>query len=135
VRWKLSDRELGLDRCLGAGIVNVTDDSMFEGARSETPERAIEDGLRLAGEGFDMLDVGAVSARSGPPVPVEEEAGRLLPAIEGLAERTELPVSADTFSPEAARRSLDAGAVAINSIGGGSVRCSSWRPKGAAGSS
>jgi dihydropteroate synthase len=121
VSWKLSDRELGLDRCVGAGIVNVTDDSMFEGARSGTPERAIEDGLRLAAEGFDMLDVGAVSARSGPPVPVEEEADRLLPAIEGLAERTELPVSADTFSPEVARRALDAGAVAINSIGGGSV--------------
>jgi dihydropteroate synthase len=121
VRWKLSDRELGLDRCLGAGIVNVTDDSMFEGARSGTPERAIEDGLRLAAEGFDMLDLGSVSARSGPPVPVEEEAERLLPAIEGLAERTELPVSADTFSPEVARRALDAGAVAINSIGGGSV--------------
>jgi dihydropteroate synthase len=121
VSWKLSDRELGLDRCVGAGIVNVTDDSMFEGARSETPERAIEDGLRLAAEGFDMLDVGAVSARSGPPVPVEEEAERLLPAIEGLAERTELPVSADTFSPEVARRALDVGAVAINSIGGGSV--------------
>ena len=119
--WKLSDRELGLDRCVGAGIVNVTDDSMFEGARSETPERAIDDGLRLAGEGFDMLDVGAVSARSGPPVPVEEEAERLLPAIEGLAERTELPVSADTFSPEVARRALDVGAVAINDIGGGSV--------------
>src|SRR5215204_5921837 len=93
---------------------------MFEGARSETPERAIEDGLRLAGEGFDMLDVGAVSARSGPPVPVEEEAERLLPAIEGLAERTELPVSADTFSPEVARRALDVGAVAINDIAGGS---------------
>jgi dihydropteroate synthase len=121
VRWKLSDRELGLDRCLGAGIVNVTDDSMFEGARSGTPERAIEDGLRLAAEGFDMLDLGSVSARSGPPVPVEEEAERLLPAIEGLAERTELPVSADTFSPEVAHRALDAGAVAINSIGGGSV--------------
>jgi dihydropteroate synthase len=121
VRWKLSDRELRLDRCLGAGIVNVTDDSMFEGARSGTPERAIEDGLRLAAEGFDMLDVGAVSARSGPPVALEEEAERLLPAIEGLAERTELPVSADTFSPEVARRALDAGAVAINSIGGGSV--------------
>jgi dihydropteroate synthase len=121
VSWKLSDRELGLDRCVGAGIVNVTDDSMFVGARSGTPERAIEDGLRLAAEGFDMLDVGAVSARSGPPVPVEEEADRLLPAIEGLAERTELPVSADTFSPEVARRALDAGAVAINSIGGGSV--------------
>jgi dihydropteroate synthase len=121
VSWKLSDRELGLDRCVGVGIVNVTDDSMFEGARSETPERAIEDGLWLAAQGFDMLDVGAVAARSGPPVPVEEEAERLLPAIEGLAERTELPVSADTFSPEVARRALDAGAVAINDIGGGSV--------------
>ena len=32
-----------------------------------------------------MLDVGAVAARSGPPVPAEEEAAALVPAIEGLA--------------------------------------------------
>jgi dihydropteroate synthase len=119
-RWQLRDRELELRAPLGAGIVNVTDDSMFEGARSETPERAIEDGLRLAAQGFDMLDVGAVAARSGPPVPAEEEAERLVPAIAGLTDRTELPISADTFSPEVARRALDAGAVAINDIGGGS---------------
>jgi dihydropteroate synthase len=118
--WRLADRTLELERPLGAGIVNVTDDSMFEGARSGTPEQAIEDGLRLAGEGFEMLDVGAVAAGSGPPVPVEEEAGRLVPAIEGLVERAGLPVSADTFSPEVARLALDAGAVAINDIGGGS---------------
>ena len=93
---------------------------MFEGARSGTPEQAIEDGLVLAAEGFEMLDVGAVAARSGPPVPAEEEAERLVPAIEGLAERTELPISADTFSPQAARRAIEAGAVAINDIGGGS---------------
>ena len=52
----------------GVGIVNVTDDSMFEGARSGTPEQAVEDGLALAEAGFEMLDVGAVAARSGPPV-------------------------------------------------------------------
>jgi dihydropteroate synthase len=118
--WRLAGRTLELERPVGAGIVNVTDDSMFEGARSGTPEGAIEDGLRLAAEGFDMLDVGAVAARSGPPVPPEEEAARLVPAIGGLAERTELPISADTFSPAAARRAVDAGAVAINDIGGGS---------------
>jgi dihydropteroate synthase len=118
--WRLADRTLEFESPLGAGIVNVTDDSMFEGARSRTPDQAIQDGLGLAAEGFDMLDVGAVAARSGPPVPVEEEAGRLVPAIEGLAERTELPISADTFSPEVARRALEAGAVAINDIGGGS---------------
>jgi dihydropteroate synthase len=118
--WHLAERSLELEHPLGAGIVNVTADSMFEGARSGTPEGAIEDGLRLAAEGFDMLDVGAVAARSGPPVPVEEETERLVPAIEGLARRSELPISADTFSPEVARRALAAGAVGINDIAGGS---------------
>ena len=118
--WRLRDRTLDLATPIGAGIVNVTDDSMFEGARSETPERAVEDGLRLAEAGFEMLDVGAVAARSGPPVPADAEAARLVPAIEGLAGRTDLPISADTFSPEVARRALEAGAVAVNDIAGGS---------------
>jgi dihydropteroate synthase len=120
VGWQLKDRVLEFERPVGVGIVNVTDDSMFEGARSETPERAIEDGLALAEAGFEMLDVGAVAARTGPPVPAREEAAKLVPAIEGLADRTDLPLSADTFSPEVARAALGAGAVAINDIGGGS---------------
>src|SRR5262245_6524744 len=99
ISWQLRDRELELGTPIEAGIVNVTDDSMFEGARSATPEQAVEDGARLAAEGFDMLDVGAIAARSGPPVPADQEAARLVPAIRGLAERTGLPVSADTFSP------------------------------------
>ena len=122
---------------MGAGIVNVTVDSMFEGARSGTPEGAVRDGLALAEAGFDMLDVGAVAARSGPPVEAEDEAAALVPAIEGLAgsgrrfpaegrgndDRTPdealVPISADTFSPEVARRALAAGAVAVNDISGG----------------
>ncbi len=117
--WRLADRTLDLARPLAAGIVNVTADSMFEGARSGTAERAVEDGLELVEAGFDMLDVGAVAARSGPPVEAEAEAAALIPAIEGLA-ATGVPVSADTFSVEVARRALDAGAVAINDISGGS---------------
>ena len=116
--WKLADRTLPLERPLAAGIVNVTDDSMFEGARSGTPEAAIEDGLALAEAGFEMLDVGAVAARSGPPVPAARETAKLVPAIEGLLERTTLPISADTFSAEVARAALEAGAVAINDISG-----------------
>ncbi len=117
-RWQLRDRSLELERPVGVGIVNVTSDSMYEGARSGTPEQAVKDGLALAEAGFDMLDVGAVAARSGPPVPAEEEAAQLVPAIEGLAVRTELPISADTFSAEVARRAVDAGAAAINDISG-----------------
>jgi len=119
--WRLRDLTLTLEAPLGAGVVNVTDDSMFEGARSVTPERAIEDGLGLAEQGFDLLDVGAVAAGSRAPVTAEEESARLVPAIEGLADRSNLPVSADTYSPEVARRALEAGAVAINDIGGGTV--------------
>lgn len=117
--WRLSDRDLELHLPLAAGIVNVTEDSFFSGARSGTPERAIEDGLELVAEGFDLLDVGAVPAASGPPVSAEEELERLVPVVEALAGRSGAPVSADTFSPEVASAAAEAGAAAINDIGGG----------------
>lgn len=117
--WRLTDRVVSLEQPIGAGIVNVTSDSMFEGARSGTAEQAIADGLELVGAGFDMLDVGAIAARSGPPVAAQDEAAALIPAIEGLAGEGVL-ISADTFSVEVARQALVAGAVAINDISGGS---------------
>lgn len=117
--WRLADRTLDLAQPVAVGIVNVTVDSMFEGARSGTPEQAVRDGLGLVGAGFEMLDVGAVAARSGPPVDPQEEAAALVPAVEGLATEG-VPVSADTFSVEVARRALAAGAVAVNDISGGS---------------
>src|SRR3954451_6021055 len=134
MRWRLADRTLDLARPLGAGIVNVNVDSMFEGARSGTPEQAVRDGLALAQAGFEILDVGAVAAKAGPPVSPEDEAAALVPAVEGLVtqsrgsfvgsgttkEPRDVPVSADTFSVEVARRALAAGAVVVNDISGGS---------------
>jgi dihydropteroate synthase len=119
VPWKLADRTLDLEHPVGAGIVNVTVDSMFEGARSGTPEQAVRDGRDLIEAGFGMLDLGALAAKAGPPVAAEDEAVALIPAIEGLA--AQAPVSADTFSVEVARLALDAGAVAVNDISGGSA--------------
>jgi dihydropteroate synthase len=129
--WRLADRTLDLARPLAAGIVNVTVDSMFEGARSGTPEQAVADGMGLVEAGFDILDVGAVAAKAGPPVSAEDEAAALVPAIAGLrgafpgqetgnANPPGAPISADTFSPEVARRALAAGAAAVNDISGGS---------------
>jgi dihydropteroate synthase len=112
-------RTLDLTRPAAAGIVNVTVDSMFEGARSGTPEQAVADGLELVDAGFDMLDLGAVAAKSGPAVSAEDEAAGLVPAVEGLA-GAGVPLSADTFSVEVARRALKAGAVVVNDISGGS---------------
>ncbi len=136
--WRLADRTLELERPLAAGIVNVTVDSMFEGARSGTPEQAALDGLALAEGGFGMLDLGAVAAKAGPPVPPETEAAALVPAIAGLAATLEsrgsfcasgdqkeprdlarVPISADTFSVPVARQALAAGATVVNDISGG----------------
>src|SRR3989337_2658712 len=100
--WRLSEATLEFPPSLAAGIVNVTEDSFFAGARSGTPERAVADGLALVEAGFDLLDVGAVAARSGPPVPSEEESARLVPAVAGLAAATTAPISVDTFSAETA---------------------------------
>jgi dihydropteroate synthase len=128
--WRLADRTLDLAQPLAAGIVNVTVDSMFEGARSGTPEQAVADGLALVGAGFDMLDVGAVAAKAGPPVGAEDEAAALVPAVAALVAKapvsktgdpmSAVPISTDTFSPEVARRALAAGAHAVNDISGGS---------------
>jgi dihydropteroate synthase len=127
VPWKLADRTLSLELPIAAGIVNVTVDSMFEGARSGTPEQAIRDGEVMVTAGFEMLDLGAVAAKAGPPVGVEEEAAALIPAIAGLVagdprnrDGKAVPISADSFQPEVARRALAAGAAAVNDISGGS---------------
>ncbi len=139
MEWRLGDLTLDLAQPVGAGIVNVTVDSMYEGARSGTPEQAIADGARLIEAGFDMLDVGAVAARSGPPVGVEDECAALIPAVAGMAALrvgvddfggddgdgaevqagAPVPVSADTFQVEVARQALEAGAVCVNDISGG----------------
>jgi len=120
--WRLRDRlELSFPPPRAVGVVNVTTDSFYEGARSGTPEQAVEDGMRLAADGFEMLDVGAVAALSGPPVDAADEIAKLMPAIAALAERSGVPVMADTFQPEVAREALDAGAVAINDTSGGST--------------
>jgi dihydropteroate synthase len=116
--WRLQDRVLELSSPLAVGIVNVTIDSFFEGARSETPERAIADGLALVREGFDLIDVGAVAAASGRWIPAGEEATRLVPVVDALAAHAGVPVSADTFQATVAERALDAGAAAINDISG-----------------
>src|SRR2546423_1193637 len=117
--WRVRGAELRFPPSRAVGVVNVTDDSFFAGARSGTPERAVADGLRLAAAGFDLLDVGAVAARSGPPVPAGEEIERWVGPVERLADGAGVPVIADPFSAEAAGAALEAGAVAINDISGG----------------
>ncbi len=98
------------------GIVNVTPDSFSDGGRFFSAQRAVDHGLRLVGEGADILDIGGESTRPGAaPVPEGEELARVLPVIEGLRDAG-VPLSVDTQKPAVMRRALEAGADMINDV-------------------
>ncbi len=110
-------RMLRLDRPRVMGIVNVTPDSFSDGGAHDTTEAAVAHGLQLVAEGADLLDIGGESTRPGAaPVSVEEELRRVVPVIQALAERTQVPLSVDTFKPEVMRAAVAAGAGMINDI-------------------
>lgn len=110
-------RELRLDRPRVMGIVNVTPDSFSDGGDHFDLEAAVAHGLKLAGEGADILDVGGESTRPGSEgVGEEEEIRRVVPVIERLVGETGLPVSIDTWRPGTMRAAVAAGAGMINDI-------------------
>jgi dihydropteroate synthase len=98
------------------GIVNVTPDSFSDGGRHVAAEQAIAHGLKLAGEGADILDVGGESTRPGSEgVEEGEELARVVPVIEGLANAGH-KVSCDTRKASVMRAALKAGAAIINDV-------------------
>mgnify|MGYP001024447159 CR=1 FL=1 len=106
-------------RTLLMGIVNVTPDSFSDGGDFLETEIAVLQGLKLAEEGADILDVGGESTRPGShPIDPDEELRRVLPVIEGLRVKTDIPISIDTYKSPVARKALEAGADIINDIFG-----------------
>lgn len=105
------------DRAHIMGVVNVTPDSFSDGGAFFDAERAIAHGLELAAAGADILDVGGESTRPGAePVSLDEELRRVIPVVEGLAQRCEAWISVDTYKAEVARQAIIAGAHIINDI-------------------
>jgi len=103
--------------CVVMGVLNVTPDSFSDGGQFFDAGAAIEHGLRMVADGAAIIDVGGESTRPGSEgVSAEEQIRRVVPVIEGLRERTEVPVSIDTYNVEVAEAALKAGAVMINDI-------------------
>ncbi len=106
-------------RTLLMGILNVTPDSFSDGGRYLDAQRAVERGLAMVAEGADLIDIGAESSRPGSePVTEAEEMARLMPVLESLRSKTDVPISIDTQKPNVARRSFEAGAAVLNDIRG-----------------
>lgn len=112
------------DRPAVMGILNITEDSFYDGGRHTTPESILSHARSLLAEGADIIDIGAVSSRPGAQLlKPKEEADRLVPVIRLL--RRELPketiLSVDTCFSLPATESFNAGADLINDISGGQM--------------
>jgi dihydropteroate synthase len=103
------------------GIVNVTTDSFSDGGKYLDTKKAVQQGLLLASQGADIIDIGGESTRPGSGfISAGEELSRTIPVIKSLLKKkSDLLISIDTTKSEVAEEALKAGAVIINDISGG----------------
>jgi len=117
MRMDCNGKILDLDIPCVMGILNVTPDSFSDGGKYLHPEAAVAQALQMAEAGAAIVDVGGESTRPGAaPVSVQQELDRVIPVIEALMARLEIPVSIDTSKAEVMRDAVQAGAGLINDV-------------------
>jgi len=117
--FRLGDRVLDLTtRTLVMGILNRTPDSFYDQGATYELDALVRRAETLVAEGADILDVGGVKAGPGPEVGEAEELDRVVPAVEALRARFDVPVSADTWRASVLAAACAAGAVVGNDISG-----------------
>lgn len=101
------------------GILNVTPDSFSDGGKFNNLDAALHHVEEMIKEGTDIVDIGGESTRPGHIViSEEEEIARVVPIIEAVKARFDVPVSIDTYKGNVAEAALQAGADLVNDIWG-----------------
>lgn len=100
------------------GILNVTEDSFFDGGKYIKQKHALAQAEKLISSGADIIDIGGESTRPGSiPITSKEEIKRVVPLIKKLS-KNKVIVSCDTRNSETMHAALDAGASIINDVSG-----------------
>lgn len=104
------------------GILNVTPDSFYADSRVSI-ENTVETAGKMIADGATFLDIGGYSTRPGAAeISPSEEADRVLPVIEAVSNSYPTALlSVDTFRASVARQAVEAGAVLINDVAGGTL--------------
>lgn len=105
------------------GILNVTPDSFYDGARYQTDVEILQQTEKMLSEGATFIDVGAYSTRPhATDISLEEELTRALHAIRLIVKHfPEALLSIDTFRSDVAKAAVEEGAGIINDISGGDL--------------
>ena len=98
------------------GILNITTDSFY--GKSRVAHNWLNIAEQMINDGAEILDVGGESTRPGASQTPsqEQELERILPVVEGLAERFDVIISVDTSSALVIKEAVNAGAGMINDV-------------------
>lgn len=101
------------------GILNVTPDSFSDGGKWNDMDSALRHTEQMIADGMDIIDIGGESTRPGYTlIPDEQEIERVVPVIEAVKSRFDVPISIDTYKSTVAEQAVLAGADLINDIWG-----------------
>src|SRR5258708_14301894 len=116
--WKIGKRVFDVSRHgLIMGVLNVTPDSFSDGGEFLTADKATERGLQMVAEGAHIIDVGGESTHPGSQsVTVAEELRRVIPVIENLCRKLDVPISIDTSKADVALAAIQAGTSIVNDV-------------------
>lgn len=99
------------------GILNVTPDSFSDGGMYMKTETALKRAIQMVNDGADIIDVGGESTRPGyTPVPSDIQLERVLPVIEAIKSKLDVPVSIDTYNADVCKEAIKHGCDMINDI-------------------
>lgn len=99
------------------GILNVTPDSFSDGGQFLQADAALNAVARLLQEGADIIDIGGESTRpNAPAVPLQQELDRVMPVIEAIQARFDVPLSVDTSKTEVMQAAIALGVNFINDV-------------------
>lgn len=117
---RIGTREFDVEnRTYVMGILNVTPDSFSDGGHFYGLDDALKHTEAMLAEGADIIDVGGESTRPGYTLITEqEEIERIVPVIEAIKKRFDVPVSIDTYKAAVAKAAVEAGADLVNDIWG-----------------
>ena len=120
---RLGDKVLDLSQPQVMTIINVTDDSFFEGSRTVDERSIVARVEQAVAQGATILDVGGYSSRPGAAeLSVEDEWQRVRLGLRAVRSVSDIPVSVDTFRSEVARRAVEEfGELIINDISAGEL--------------
>ncbi|CAN5317686.1 dihydropteroate synthase [soil metagenome] len=117
--WQISRRKISLDKTLVMAILNITPDSFSDGGEFFLIDDALRQTESLINQGADIIDVGGESTRpNSERVAADEEIRRVVPVIEAICRRFDVPISIDTSKAKVAELAINAGAEIINDVSG-----------------